>query len=158
MRIIPWSQIRSWRCIACGACCRNYDVVLKLPEWLNIVSSFGFKCTASSINNFLLKRRTNGSCVFLFEKGNKSICGLQYAKPQSCKLWPFKISDRPRYGVSHKAAYWYRNREFYIYADSACVGLNLGLPTQEFTYSVIPEFIEVALRARQQQCKTTALL
>ena len=32
MRIIPWSHIRSWRCIVCGACCRNYDVVLTVTD------------------------------------------------------------------------------------------------------------------------------
>ena len=158
MRIVPWNTVRSWRCDACGICCEHYQVVLKFPEWLNIVKNFGVEYTAPSINQFLLRKKPDGSCVFLYKTANVSYCSLQNAKPQACKLWPFKVLDKPKYGRPNDAVYYYANRNLFIYVDSACTGVRFGVPTQYFTYSVIPEFIEVALGVRQKQFKSTAIL
>ena len=157
MQIIPWSQVRSWRCNACGSCCKHYEVVLKFPEWLSIVKNFGAGYTAPSISRFFLRKKADGSCVFLYKTPNTAFCSLQYAKPQACKLWPFKVSDKPKYGNPNNAVYQYNGQKFYVYADSACDGLTLGVPTQDFAYSVVPEFIEIALGLRRRQFKTTAL-
>jgi Fe-S-cluster containining protein len=158
MQIVPWSQVSSWRCNACGICCRRYDVLLKLPEWLSIVKKYGVKYTASSINSFLLRKRPDGSCTFLVEAPNTAFCSLQRTKPQACKLWPFKILDRPKFGSPSNASYRFGNRRLFIYADAACTGLTFGAPTHDFAYSVIPEFIEIAFGLRQKQFKSTAIL
>lgn len=158
MRIVPWSRVRSWRCNACGICCRHYDVVLKFPEWLNIVKNFGVKYTAPGLNTFFLRRRADGSCAFLHDAPNASFCGLQPAKPLACKLWPFKVLDKPKFGNPNNAVYNYGNRRLFIYVDPACTGLRFGVPSQEFVYSVIPEFIEIACGVRRRQFKTTAVL
>jgi len=142
----------------CGFCCRHYDIVLGLPEWIDIVKNFGVEYTKPSITKFSLKRRTDGSCTFLYKTSNASFCGLQYMKPQACKLWPFKVSNKPKFGNADNAAYYYMNRKFFVYADTACTGLKLGVPTQDFVYSIIPEFIGIALGVRQKQLKTTAIL
>ncbi|UCH31374.1 MAG: YkgJ family cysteine cluster protein [Candidatus Bathyarchaeota archaeon] len=157
MRVVPWSQIKSWHCIACGKCCKHYDVVLKFPEWLNIVKTFGINFTSPSISKFFLRRRTDGSCIFLYETRSRSFCSLQEHKPQACKLWPFKISDTPKFGNQYKATYFYRNRRLFVYVDSACHGLRFGEPSKEFSYSVLPEFVEIALGLQRRQFKTTAL-
>ena len=158
MQVVPWSQVRSWRCNACGICCRYYDVVLKFPEWLNIVKNFGVEYTAPGLNRFFFGKRADGSCAFLHETSNVSFCGLQHAKPQACKLWPFKVLDKPKFGSPDSAVYYHGNRRLFIYVDPACTGLKFGVPTQEFTYSVIPEFIEIAFGVRRKQFKTTAIL
>lgn len=158
MRVVPWSQVRSWRCNACGICCRQYDVVLKFPEWLSIVRNFGVGYTTPGLNKFFLRRRPDGSCAFLHETRNVSICGLQHVKPLACKLWPFKVLNRPRFGNPRNAVYARGNRRLFVYIDSACTGLVFGVPTREFAYSVIPEFIEIASGLRQKQFKTTAIL
>jgi Fe-S-cluster containining protein len=158
MRVVPWSLIKSWQCNTCGICCRDYDVVLKFPEWLNIVKSFGVEYTASSLTNLLLKRRDDGSCVFLYKTPDASFCSLQHSKPQACRLWPFKILTQPSYGRPNDAVYHYGNRRLFVYVDRACTGLNYGVPTQEFAYSVIPEFVEIALGTRRKQFKSTAIL
>ncbi len=157
MLVVPWSQIKSWHCNACGTCCRHYDVVLKFPEWLNLVKNFGVEYTAG-FSRFFVRRRVDGSCVFLYKTTNTLFCSLQHMKPQACKLWPFKISDKPKFGSSNEAVYYYRNQRLFIYADPICTGLRFGMPTQEFAYSVIPEFIEIALGLRRKQFKTTAFL
>lgn len=158
MQAVPWSQVRSWRCNMCGICCRHYDVVLKFPEWLSIVKNFGIEYTAPSLDKIFLRRRSDGSCSFLLETPKASFCGLQHAKPKACKLWPFKVLDRSKFGNHNKAAYHYRDRKLFIYVDPACTGLRLGEPTREFVYSVIPEFIEIALNSCRRQFKTTAVL
>lgn len=158
MRVVPWSQVRFWRCNGCGICCRHYDVVLKLPEWLNIVKNFGVEYTTPNISKLFLRRRTDGSCVFLHKTPNESFCSLQHSKPQACKLWPFKILDKPKFGSSNKAIYYYGDQELFIYVDPVCTGLRLGIPCQDFAYSVIPEFIEIALGVRRKQFKSTAIL
>lgn len=158
MQMVPWNLVKSWLCNSCGTCCKFYQVVLKFPEWLNIVKNFGVAYTSPSINRFLLGKRSDGSCVFLGKMANATFCSLQHAKPQACKLWPFKVLDQPKYGNSRYAAYHYGNREFFIYVDSGCTGVRIGLPSPDFAYSTIPEIIELALGVRQKQCKSTAVL
>ncbi len=156
MWFIPWNNVKSWHCNACGICCKGYDVVLKLPEWLNIVKRFGVEYTAPSMTKLLLKRRADGSCMFLYGTPNASFCSLQNAKPQACKIWPFKVLSEPKYGKPSDAVYHFGDRKLFIYVDSACSGIRYGVPNQEFAYSVIPEFIEIALGVRREQFKSTA--
>lgn len=157
MQVVPWNVVNSWHCNTCGLCCKHYDVILKLPEWLNIVKTFGVEYTASSLSNFSLRRRADGSCTFLHQAPTASICSLQYAKPQACRLWPFKVLDKPKYGRPNDAVYYYGGRRLYVYVDSVCSGIRYGVPAQDFDYSVIPEFIEIALGVRRRQFKSTAL-
>jgi len=156
MRILPWSQIRSWRCVACGICCRKYSVVLKFLEWLSIVKRFGVEYTAPSISNFFLRRGTDGSCVFLRTGNINSYCSLQYEKPIACKLWPFKIVNYPKFGHPKHAAFNRGSQRLYVYVDPGCRGLAFGVPTREFAHFIIPEFIEIASGLRRRQFKTTA--
>jgi hypothetical protein len=158
MRAVPWNLVSSWRCNACGICCKQYDVILKFPEWLTIIKNFGVEYTTAGISKFYLRRRADGSCVFLYKTPNGSLCGLQNVKPQACKLWPFKVLDKPKYGNPDHAVYYYRGRKLFVYVDPACTGLRYGVPTREFVYSVIPEFIEIAFGVRRKQFKSTAIL
>jgi Fe-S-cluster containining protein len=158
MQIAPWSRIKSWRCLTCGKCCREYDVVLKFPEWVSIVKSFGVEYTASSIDKLLLRRRPDGSCPFLYQTPTTSFCALQHAKPQACRLWPFKVLNLPKYGKPDEAAYYYGQRKLFVYVDLACLGLQYGAPTKEFAQSTLPEFVENAFGARRRQFKSTGRL
>ncbi len=155
MRLLPWTCISTWKCSSCGHCCQHYDVVLKLPEWLRIVKSFGVKYTTSGVGRLLLKRKHNGSCVFLFRTPTASLCSLQRGKPVACKLWPFKILDRPRFGNPKGAVYYYDYSELFIYVDPQCRGLRFGQPTKEFSLQIIPEFIQIAYGVRREQIKST---
>jgi Fe-S-cluster containining protein len=156
MQFVPWSLVNSWRCNLCGICCKRYDVILKFPEWLSIVKTFGSDYTAPTISTFSLGRRADGSCMFLSTSPYASFCRLQHAKPQACKLWPFKILDKPRYGRRSDAAYYCGDRRLFVYVDPACPGLRFGTPTPEFAYSVVPEFAEIAAGVRRRQLKSTA--
>lgn len=139
MRFVPWNAVRSWHCFVCGICCIHYDVILKLPEWLSIIRNFGVAYTTPSVHaKFALSKKADGSCVFLRKRA--------------------RVLDKSNYGKPTEAVYYYGKRRLFIYVDSVCKGLRFGVPTPEFTYSTVPEFIEIAFGMRQKQFKSTAFL
>lgn len=155
MQFVPWSLIKSWYCNACGICCEKYDVVLKFPEWLGVVKRFGVEYTSSGLSKLFLRRRSDGSCVFLCKTPKRALCRLQGNKPQACRLWPFKVLDKPKYGDRGRAMFSYGNQTFFIYVDPLCPCLDYGQPTQNYINFVVPEFIEIAVGVRQRQLKST---
>jgi hypothetical protein len=76
-------------------------------------------------------------------------------KPAACKVWPFKVVVRPKFGEAKRAVFDYLGNSFYVYVDTMCSGLRYGSPTWEFQHSTLREFVEVALGIRQLQSKTT---
>ncbi|MEM2994947.1 MAG: YkgJ family cysteine cluster protein [Candidatus Bathyarchaeia archaeon] len=156
MLFVPWRYIADWKCTACGVCCKAYVVVLTFPEWLTIVKNYGVEKTVSGLDKLYLKKNSDGSCVFLHRLSNMHLCGLQHMKPKACKLWPFKVLGKPKFGYAREAEYCYGESKFYVYADSACNGLQFGTPTWEFANQTLKEFVEIALGKRGQQLKTTA--
>ena len=156
MLFVPWRYIVDWKCIACGKCCRSYSVVLSFHEWLKIVKDYGVDKTASGLDKLFVKRRSDGSCIFLCQISNTYLCGLQYMKPKACKLWPFKVLSKPKFGYANEAVYYYGGNKFFVYADSTCSGVRYGKPTPEFANYTLKEFAEIALGIRHNQFKTTA--
>ncbi len=153
---ISWKQVKSWHCINCGKCCRGYQVVLQFNEWVNLIRNYGVTTTKPVLNMLCLERKSDGTCFFLNRFLDTYICGLQHNKPKACKLWPFKIFSKPKFGRPREAFYRYHNRNFFIYVDSECAGLNFGKPIPEFAYKTLPEFIEIALGLREKQLNSTA--
>jgi len=70
MLFVPWQRIADWKCTACGLCCRAYSVVLNFQEWLNIVKNYGVDKTVSGLDKLFIKRRSDGSCIFLYKFSN----------------------------------------------------------------------------------------
>lgn len=155
---VPWRRVESWTCVACGLCCKGFDVVLDFPEWINIVKTYGVDFTQPSISRFYLRRKSDGTCVFLYNHYGTWLCSLQRMKPIACKLWPFKISDKPKYGNSKEASCKWSNQKLYIYVDPSCIGLRWGSPNLEFASTILPEFIDLALYQRRKQFHSTAKL
>jgi Fe-S-cluster containining protein len=156
MLFVPWRYIANWNCNTCGECCRAYSVVLNFQEWLKIVKSYGVDATVSGLSKLFIKRKSDGSCVFLHSFSNTCLCGLQYMKPKACKLWPFKVLHKPDFGNANEAVYDYGENRLFVYADSTCSGLRYGKPSWEFTNHAVKEFIEIALGLRNEQGMTTA--
>ena len=156
MLLVPWQFIADWKCEKCGICCQYYSVVLNFREWLRITQIYGVALTASDLTLLYLRRKNDGSCSFLHQLANFNFCGLQNMKPKACKLWPFKVFDKPKYGYPKEAAYTYGKKRLFLYADSNCQGLRYGQPTKEFANFTLKEFTEIALGIRNFQIKSTA--
>jgi len=155
MPFVPWQYIADWKCIACGQCCTAYSVVLNFQEWLKIVKNYGVETTVSGLNKFFIKRRSDGSCIFLYNLSTTHLCGLQHMKPNACKLWPFKVLSSPKFGYANEAVYCHNQNTLYIYADSTCAGLRYGKPSTEFANHTLKEFVEIACGLRNDQKRTT---
>lgn len=155
MHFVLWQDVADWHCKACGHCCKLYSVVLGFPEWLNLTKTFGSETTIAGLDRFYIKRARDGSCAFLCNTSKNYYCALQNMKPEACKLWPFKVLSEPKYGEPSQAAFDYRGHRLFVYADSMCGGLRLGVPSWDFRYKTVREFAELALGVRQVQYKTT---
>jgi Fe-S-cluster containining protein len=156
MMPIPWRYVESWNCIACGICCKGYQVVLGFNEWVNLVRTYGVGVTHPGIDKFYLGKKGDGTCLFLYKFFDTWLCGLQDTKPKACKLWPFKILSKPEFGRSNEAVYKYGNRNFFVYVDPSCIGMRWGKPTPEFTYRTLTELVEIATGLREKQYYSTS--
>ena len=156
LQFVPWRYIADWKCTRCGDCCRFYSVVINFHEWLRIVKSFGVEHTAAGLDKLFIRRRSDGSCVFLQSSSSVNLCGLQCSKPRACQLWPFKVLMKPEFGYANEAVFACGEHELFVYADPMCRGLSYGSPTLEFCNYTLREFVEIALGLRSRQLKTTS--
>ncbi len=153
---VPWRFVHNWECIRCGKCCYEYEVVLRFDEWLKLVNAYGAWVAKPSLTKIYLGKREDGSCIFLGRVGNRYYCTLQNSKPKACKIWPFKILRKPKYGRAKEAAYSFRDKIFYIYLVPTCSGIVWGTPSNNFVRAVIPEFIDIALGIKEKQFYSTS--
>lgn len=158
MRVVPWSHIKSWRCLSCGDCCTSSLVPLTPKEWVRIVQRFGYDCTETGLSGFYLKRTVENRCIFQYQFMGMYLCAIQDIKPKACKLWPFKVYDYPKYGLADEALYKYGGENIYIYVDTKCRGIVYGKPSNHFVKKVLPEFVEIAFNERDEQVYSTANL
>ena len=156
MNPITWRNVKSWSCVGCGMCCKDYHVVLNFAEWITIVKNYGTEATIPTPSKLLLGKKSNGTCYFLNQFGNTPVCGLQHSKPLACKIWPFKVFKEPKFGQDREALYVHHGQNFYVYVDPGCTGLRQGQPTTDFKYKILPEFIDVAIGLRLNQYYSTS--
>lgn len=153
---VPWRYVESWKCVACGLCCKGFDVVLSFPEWTSIIRDYGVGVTEPSISKFYLRKKSDGTCVFLCKFFDRWLCGLQHMKPLACKLWPFKIHNNPKFGRPNEASYDYKDKKLFIYVDPSCIGMQWGNPSKEFLSKTMTELVEIALGLREKQFYSTS--
>jgi Fe-S-cluster containining protein len=154
MKEIPWSEVETWSCCGCGECCRPYSVPLSAWEWTRITQSYGASVTEISIDGLFLKKK-QGRCIFQYMQSGKWLCSIQHLKPLACKLWPFKIFRKPKFGRAEKATLESGGRKLFVYADPLCPTLKLGEPSEEFLKNILPEFIGISLSAYGKQYYST---
>ena len=82
----------SFKCQACGACCRNKDIavssyeVRRLARRLNLtVEEFFFQCVEKE--KPILRRKEDGNCIFLQPEG----CSVYADRPLVCRLFPLGL-------------------------------------------------------------------
>ena len=153
---VSWRNVKSWNCIDCGACCRDYQIVLDFNEWVKIVRNYGVEATKPGLSKLYLRKKSDGTCIFLTKLGDTFLCRIQHMKPKTCKIWPFKIFFRHKFGIPREALCRHRDRNSFVYVDPTCLGLRWGKPSQEFKYRILTEFIEIAAGLRENQFHSTS--
>jgi len=155
-RPIPWSQIHSWTCQACGECCMWFSVPLNMYEYAKLCQAWGFEVVEISQGRGWLRKRADRRCVFAIPRNGLWICGLQQEKPHACKMWPFRVSDYPTYGRKAIAKYETEGWAGYVYVDPRCPHLIFGKSTQHFKNEVVAEFVRISLHTIMRQRFSTA--
>jgi len=151
MNYIPWKLLRSWRCLACGSCCKKYVVDLTWEEYGKIGKFWPDKVRIKKGKPYLA-RKMGGSCPFLYGR----LCYLQMLnmKPFACKVWPFRVLLKPdKLDKNFDGLYLSGNREYFIYINPKCFGINRGDPA-DFE-KTIEEVINLWNGSNQQQYYST---
>ncbi len=156
MQFIAWSKLKDWLCNACGWCCSEFKVPLRLYETSLLANIFGYECMESRVGTFYLRRRADGRCIFQVKESEKLICGIQPLKPMACRMWPFIVCERPDHGYREESSFDFRGETFYVYANPCCRCLVYGRPSLRLINFVLPEFIEMKLGMRTDQVRSTS--
>ena len=94
-------DLSDFKCLNCGACCRQSGYVRLLKNEPDIIAAYLSMDVRSFIDKFTiltrdrqalsLKDKENGECIFLSSKG----CNIHPVKPQQCREfpWKWKFSD-----------------------------------------------------------------
>jgi len=154
--LIPWTEVASWSCRACGNCCVGYRVPLKMEEMVSISSRYGSGVMEYGLSKAYLKNRPNGRCVFQRPLNGRWICTLQGTKPTACRLFPFRMHNKPLYKHGDNAKVQIGNKTYYLYMDPNCQGIVLGQPTDRFKNEIVPEIIRIGMGLPVKQKYTTS--
>ncbi len=157
-RPIPWSQIQSWSCDACGECCKWFSIPLTMYEYAKICQRYGFDVVEMREGRAWLKKRLDKRCIFMIWQNGRWLCGLQEDKPHACRMWPFRVVDRPAFGNEMRSRYENEEWHGYVYADPRCPRLIYGAPTPSFANRIVREFVHIARRKTERQSLSTASL
>ena len=103
--------------------------------------------TIGSQSYVFLKKNDKG-CIFLYNFGNKRFCSIHKSKPVLCRLWPFIVCDKPKYGKLNEAVFYLDGKNFFVYVDPNCTGLVWGKPENKLKQRILPEIIDFKLRLK----------
>lgn len=154
--LVPWTEVNSWACKACGNCCVGYRVPLKMDEMVNVTNYYGPGVLEYGLGKAYLRNQPDGRCVFQNPLMGRWICTLQGTKPTACRLFPFRIHNKPVYKRGDGAAVTFRGQTLYLYLDSECEGIVLGQPGERFKDLIVPEIVSMGLGLQVKQKYTTS--
>ena len=119
---VPWKQVASWHCNACGKCCREYTVRLTFYEYL-LLRKTGF--VEEKATGYYIKK-IGKSCPFQ----HRNLCLLHgKIKPKACRLFPFVILKKGE----EDARYEFKGEEFYVYLELGCPNIKIGMRNSPFS-------------------------
>jgi len=122
--LLAWRQVKNWRCLGCGDCCRRSVVMVSRGEASKFLQKYPWSLESLGAKS-IIKHNPWGRCVF--QVGN--LCSIQHDKPLACRLWPFHPRLKPlRTEDAGEAEYSHQGQRYYIYVDRRCVGLGKGPP------------------------------
>ncbi|MEM2123208.1 MAG: YkgJ family cysteine cluster protein [Candidatus Bathyarchaeia archaeon] len=155
-RLIPWRRIAYWKCLACGECCRYFEVPLGTSEYARITRFYSLNIVRLDVGRAYLRKTVKGRCIFQRHLSGRWLCSLGGDKPLACKIWPFAALKNPRYGRDREALYDYYGDRYYVYVHPYCRGLLYGEPSSHIMDKVIPEVLELTMKPTTPQKYTTA--
>ena len=127
-----------------------------MKEWLELTRMYGYAIAEGNIGGFYLRKTIYEKCPFLLSGPAGFTCGLQNKKPLACKLWPFRVLSKPKYGCAEEAAFNYLQKKFYIYTIPNCPGIKWGRPVKWFVDKTLPELVGLRFGLQQQQRFSTS--
>lgn len=153
---VPWSYVKSWSCLACGHCCKDYAIPLAEDEWLSLSGLFGPDVAEQILDKTFLRMGADGRCAFQRKIEGHWLCTIQSAKPLACRLFPFKVCFQPLFGRKEEALFSHSGLCVFVYVDVGCRGIVWGTPRMELVRKALPEFIGLKLKEDRVQFYTTA--
>ncbi|MHA1336563.1 MAG: YkgJ family cysteine cluster protein [Promethearchaeota archaeon] len=141
--------------MACGQCCRLFNVPLKGIEIARLSKIFGTDIFdyKKKPGTAYLKRLPNGKCIFQYNNFGYNLCAIQELKPLACKIFPFFIFK----SFNKEAQYIYKGVSYNVYLNRACCAIKFGKPSAKFVYKTIPEAIKLTInpyhKLKELTCK-----
>jgi Fe-S-cluster containining protein len=154
--LIPWTEVHTWSCVACGNCCLGYRVPLRMDEMVKVSSIYGPDVLEYGMGKAYLKNQPNGRCLFQRPLMNRWICTLQGIKPTACRVFPFRIHSKPVYKRGDNAGVRFQDKMLYLYMDPDCHGIVPGTPSERFKEMIVPEVLSMGLGLQIKQRYTTS--
>jgi Fe-S-cluster containining protein len=154
--LIPWTEVSSWSCNACGNCCVGYRVPLKMDEMVLVSNQYGPNVLEYGVGKAYLRNQTNGRCIFQRPLMGRWVCTLQGTKPTACRLFPFRMHHKPLYKSGDNAKVQIGDKTYYLYMDPDCKGIVLGQPTERFRKEIVPEIVRIGMGLPVKQKFTTS--
>jgi Fe-S-cluster containining protein len=154
--LIPWTEVSSWACRACGSCCVGYRVPLKMDEMVMVSNQYGSNVLEYGLGKAYLRNQNNGRCLFQRPLMGKWICTMQGTKPTACRLFPFRMHSKPIYKGGDNARVQIGDKTYFLYMDPNCQGIVLGHPTERFRNELVPEIVKIGMGLPVKQKYTTS--
>ena len=66
---VSWRNVKTWNCVMCDMCCKDYKAVLIIGEWVNLVRNYGVTASIPRVSRLLLGTKCDGPCYFLTHSG-----------------------------------------------------------------------------------------
>ncbi len=129
---------------------------LKMDEMVKVNAVYGPSVLEYGMGKAYLKNQSNGRCVFQKPLMDRWICTLQGTKPTACRLFPFRIHNKPVYKRGDNASINFNGKKYYLYMDPDCRGIISGQPSDRFRNHVVPEIIGIGIGFPVKQKYTTS--
>ncbi len=154
--LVPWREVASWSCNACGNCCVGYRVPLRMDEYVKVANTCGNAVLEYGTGKVYLRNGPDRRCILQHPYMGRWLCTIQGMKPTACRLFPFRIHNKPVYNRGDNSSYQWGDRTYYIYLDPDCEGIVKGKPTPRFANEIMPEILRSGLGVSLKQRYTTS--
>ena len=120
----------------------------------SIIQLFGSRATMTKTigsQSYVFLKKNDEGCIFLYNVGNKRFCSIHESKPTLCRLWPFIVCDKPKYGKLDEAVFYHYGEKVYVYVEPHCPSLVWGKPENRLKQTILPEIIDFKFRLKNNR-------